>query len=180
MDYIEKSFWQLSSAQYRASRSRVCEGLYRIGCSNDSRVRSMASRSRRDSNRGRLGGLQWEHVGGELAGLAVAALLHERVIAAQAHPTVITRNLPDIAPTAPLECACMATECRSPEDRGRALSSIGSRHRDKIRRGANGASEQDVPPAQVAFKLDLVRRSGEPSEHNLHRPFGRSEPRGAC
>jgi hypothetical protein len=100
--------------------------------------------------------------------------------AAQAHPTVITRNLPDIAPTAPLECACMATECRSPEDRGRALSSIGSRHRDKIRRGANGASEQDVPPAQVAFKLDLVRRSGEPSEHNLHRPFGRSEPRGAC
>ena len=42
MDYIEKSFWQLSSAQYRASRSRFCEGLYRIGCSTDYRVRSMS------------------------------------------------------------------------------------------------------------------------------------------
>ena len=35
MDYIEKSFWQLSSAQYSA-------GLYRIGCFIDSRVRSMS------------------------------------------------------------------------------------------------------------------------------------------
>ena len=95
------------------------------------------------------------------SGLAVAALLHERVIAAQAHPTVITRNLPGIAPTAPLECACMATECRSPEDRERALSSIGSRHRDKIRRGANGASEQDVPPAREETQL-ACGPSGQP------------------
>ena len=88
---------------------------------------------------------------------------------------MITRNLPGIAPTAPLECACMATECRSPEDRERALSSIGSRHRDKIRRGANGASEQDVPPAREETQL-ACGPSGQPD--NTHQ-FSCACPRSA-
>ena len=73
------------------------------------------------------------------SGLALAALLRERVIAAQAHPTLFTRNLPDLAPTAPLDVPARPQHVEAPKKGGgAALSSIEPIHSEKVKRGAHG------------------------------------------